>query len=262
MTQHIRPWRRRALLTGATLAVAGWVWAVPKLMSRLPSGLSFRDMKGLPPFRELEGAGAVSSANAAFAGIDKVPAADPDQKRRIADVRADPCTALFGRLTDGRLPVAFFSDFNCPNCRILDAILTEYDAANPGSIRIIRHELPILGPASVTASKAVLAAARQGAYAQMHDRLMRARLVTDLAFVAAMASAAGIDGQRLLADMQSPEIEAALKQSNAIASVFGFYGTPGTVIGRTVFMGAIPAGDVAQVIRDELVALPLKCVVP
>ncbi len=88
---------------------------------------------------------------------------------------------------------------------------------------------------------------------------MRTRVVTDLKFVVAIADAAGLDGERLLADMQTPEIASALDMSKAIASVFGFYGTPSTIIGRSVFMGAIPAADVAQIIEMEQAALPVAC---
>ena len=247
------------MMAGGVLAVAGWVWAVPRLLSRVSSTLGFHDVKGLPPFRELDAAGTVSTQNVAFAGLEKAPTPDPEQERRIADVRADPCTALFGDMTDKRLPVAFFTDFNCPNCRVLDAILTGYDAANPGVIRIIRHELPLLGDASITAARAVLAADRQGAYAILERRLMRAPAVTDPAYVAALAESVGIDPKRLLVDMQGPQIELALKQNKAIASVFGFSGVPGTVIGHTVFIGTISAGDVAQIIKTEVAALPLTC---
>ena len=56
--------------------------------------------------------------------------------------------------------------------------------------------------------------------------------------------------------MQRPEIETALDQARAIAGVFGFYGTPGMVIGRTVTLGVIPAADVRTIIAAEQ-ALPL-----
>ena len=88
---------------------------------------------------------------------------------------------------------------------------------------------------------------------------MRAPAVTDPAYVAALAESVGIDPKRLLADMQGPEIDLALKQNKAIASVFGFYGVPGTVIGHTVFIGTISAGDVALIIKTEVAALPLTC---
>lgn len=259
MTEALRPWRRRAIFAVSLLAVAGWVVGAPRLANLWSSRLAFRDMPGLTPFRELETAGALSTGAGQLVGLEGATPPDAAQDARIAAVRADPCKALFGQQTDSRLPIAFFSDFNCPNCRVLDAILLDYDAANPGTIRIIRHELPLLGAASTIASQAVLAADRQGGYQPMHDRLMRTRLVTDLNFVVAIAESVGLDGRRLVADMQTPEIASALGKSKAVASVFGFYGTPSTVIGRSVFIGAIPAADVAQIIEAELEALPMAC---
>jgi 2-hydroxychromene-2-carboxylate isomerase len=88
---------------------------------------------------------------------------------------------------------------------------------------------------------------------------MRARMVTDLSAVVRIAETAGLDGQRLVADMQSDRIATALDTAKAVASVFGFYGTPATVIGRTVFLGNLPAADVAQIIDAELAALPMAC---
>ena len=241
-----RLWRRRVVMASGPVAVTVWVVGAPRLASLWPSRLTYNDLPGLSPFRDLETTGALSSGAGLLVGLDAAAAPDPAQEARIAAVRADPCAALFGQQSDKRLPIAFFSDFNCPNCRVLDAILLDFDAANPGTIRIIRHELPLLGAASTIASQAVLAADRQGGYQAMHDRLMRTRMVTDLSFVIAMAESIGLDGQRLVADMQSPEIATALDSAKAIASVFGFYGTPSTVIGRTVFLGAIPAADVSH----------------
>ena len=247
------------MLAGGAMAVVAWVAGIPRLGSLWRSGLGFRDIPGLVPFRMLETTGSVSTASGLLTGLDDPKAADPQQEALIADVRADPCHALFGPTPDPRLPVAFFSDFNCPNCRVLDAILIAYDANHPGTIRIVRHELPLLGEASNIASTAVLAAGLQGGYSVLQARLMRARMLTDLNYVKSVAQSVGLDGSRLVADMQSPQIALALNRSRAIAKLFGFYGTPATVIGRSVFLGAIPAADVAQIIEAELAAPERAC---
>jgi protein-disulfide isomerase len=259
MTERKTPWRRRAALALGMAAVAGWVVGAPHLSSLWRHRLTFRDIPGLAPFRELETSGGLTSGAGMLAGLDAPRSPDPAHEARIAAVRADPCTALFGGLSDPRLPIAFFSDFNCPNCLLLNATLEEVLAARPDDLRLIRHQLPLLGRASTIASQAVLAADLQGGYGAMHDRLMRARMVTDLDQVVRIAEAAGLDGQQLVADMQTDRIATALDRSKAIASVFGFYGTPSTVIGRTVFMGNLPRADVEQIIEEELAALPLAC---
>ena len=252
-------WRRRALLVGGTLAIAGWVYGVPRLATRWPSRLTYRKLDGLAPFQALDRAGALSTANALMLGLDDKTAQDASHATRVETVRAAPCNALFGQTKDQRIPVAVFSDFNCPNCRVLETVLEDYQKANPGVLRIIRFELPLLGAASTTASKAVLAADRQGAYAAMHERLLRNRMVSDLNLVQSIAESIGLDGPQLVADMQLPEIETALEQAQAIAEVFGFYGTPGMVIGRTVVLGAIPVADVTQIIADEQALPRLPC---
>jgi protein-disulfide isomerase len=228
-------------------------------MTSWPSRLTFRDLPGLAPFRVLQSTGGLSAGSSPLAGLEATAPPDPQQDARVAAVRADPCSALFGPLTDTRLPIAFFSDFNCPNCKALGEILQDIVTSYPDQLRIIRHELPLLGAASTLASQAVLAADLQGGYEAMHSRLMRTRMVTDMNLVVSIAKAAGLDGPRLLADMQTAEIATALDRSKAIASVFGLWGVPATVIGRTVFLGVIPAADVRQIVDAELAALPLAC---
>lgn len=241
------------------VALAMWVAGIPRIMTLWPAKMNYREIAGLAPFRELETMGTLSTGNVLTLGMDGAKTPDPAREAIVAAVRADPCTALFGTQTDQRLPVAFFSDFNCPNCRILEAILNGYDAENPGVLRIVHHELPLLGAASTIASQAVLAADLQGGYAVMHDRLVRARLVTDLNYVIKMAESVGLDGTRLVSDMQTPQIAAALDKAKAIAAVFGFYGTPATVIGHTVFLGAIPEADLRQIIAFELASRDQVC---
>lgn len=239
--------------------VVAWVAGAPHLSRLWRPRLTFRDLPGLAPFRALETSGGLSGTAGLLAGLDAPAPPDPQQEARVADVRADPCTALFEDMADPRLPIAFFSDFNCPNCQALNVTLEEFLAARPDDLRLIRHQLPLLGAASTVASQAVLAADLQGGYSAMHDLLMRSRRVTDLDQVVRIAESAGLDGRQLVSDMQTDRIATALDRAKAVASVFGFYGTPATVIGRTVFLGNLPKADVAQIMDEELAALPIAC---
>jgi protein-disulfide isomerase len=252
-------WKRRAAIAFGMAVVTGWVIGAPHLSSLWRPRLTFRDLPGLAPFRELETSGGISSGAGLLAGLDAPTPPDPAQQERIAAVLAAPCAALFGDMADPRLPIAFFSDFNCPNCLLLNATLEEFLAARPDDLRIVRHQLPLLGAASTVASQAALAADLQGGYGAMHDGLTRARMVTDLNAVVRIAESAGLDGQQLVADMQTDRIASALDRAKAVAAVFGFYGTPATVIGRIMFLGNLPKADVVHIIDEELAALPMAC---
>ena len=137
MTEPANPWRRRALLASGALAIAAWGVGAPRMADLWPAQLIYRDMPGLTPFRELEMAWGQSSAAVVLSCVVVRTPGNSTQDVRIASVRADPCTSLFGPDIEPRLPIVFFSDFNCPNCCVLDAILADHDATNPGTIRII-----------------------------------------------------------------------------------------------------------------------------
>ena len=243
---------RRDLLLGggALVALAGagaTLWR--------DGGLTYRDLPNLPPFRELVSGGAISTASLAVIGLQGEPS--QDLAARAAEVRTEPCVALFGEAADGgELSIAYFSDFNCPYCRVLEGDLDDVLAADPG-LRLVRHELPLLGGASMMAAKAVLAADLQGGYDAMKARLLRAGLITDAPYLRAVAGPLGLDADRLLADMEGATVAQRLLTSLALGRTFGIVGTPALVVGRTLIFGAVSARTLRQVIRDERALLRL-----
>ncbi|QFU07208.1 DSBA-like thioredoxin domain protein [Rhodobacteraceae bacterium THAF1] len=244
-------WKRRALLAGGALAVFGWVKGAPHLASLGRPDFVFEDIPDLPPFRRLRGTGSATSGAAIFAGLDVGKPENEAGTELKQMVRGDPCTAFFGRNQGDAVPIAMFSDFACPICRIMDDRLAELEESDAGTFYIVRHQLPILGAASETASRAVLAADLQGAYRDMHARLIRSPAVTDERYIAAIADDLGLDQDRLLADMRSDAIDRRLRMTAAIADVFGFFGTPAFAIGRTVFMGSVPTNTLRQLVTLE-----------
>ena len=77
----------------------------------------------------------------------------------------------------GDVTIVEFFDTRCPYCRKLEPTMAALLKADHG-VRLVYKDLPILGPASVVGSKALLAAQRQddrvpGAYEKLRDALMR-----------------------------------------------------------------------------------------
>ena len=253
---------RRGLLAGGAAAalVGGAAWR-----ARRETAPAFEPHPTVPGFRRLVAAGDLSSGGAGrYDGLIGIAAApDPVLGPAREAVARDPCAALFGMATPGatggagEVPVASFSDYNCPYCRVATERLAALAATPESPVRVAWHELPLLGEGSAAAARAALAAARQGAYPQIHARLMRSRFQVTPAYVEALAAEMGLDADRLLADMASPEIEAELARSAALADLFGLAGTPAMVVGRTVVVGAIGERTLARLVARERVDGPV-----
>lgn len=243
--------RRDLLVLGGIVALIYGLRAAP--WDRLPwRGPRYVDLPDLPPFRRLEEQGQTSGASAVLAGLEP-PSDDVDQRRARAEaLRADLCTALFGPATPAEIvPIAYFSEFRCPYCRALERDLDTLMAEDAGSFRLIQHELPIFGPPSELAARASVAAARQGKQQALRRRFMRTPLVAEPASVLRVAADIGLDVDQLARDMASPEVQADLDRTRALADIFGFIGTPGLVIGGTVLNGAIPYALLRRIAEDE-----------
>ena len=251
--------RRNLLIAGGVIGTVYGLRAVPwdRLSGR---GLTYVDIDGLPPFRTLDTGGQVSTGSVAFIGLESTEGNPEARRARAEAIKDDLCGALFGANSPPeQIPIAYFSEFRCTYCRALERDLDEIFAANADSLRLVQHELPIFGPPSELAARASVAAARQGLQQLLRQRFMRTPIVADEALVLTVAAHVGLDTARLARDMSSPEVQAELDRTRALADVFGFIGTPGLVIGRTVLTGAVPASMLRRVIADEQSLAPVAC---
>jgi len=241
----LSPTRRRLFTALGVVLVGGWVWGAPRLPGLFGEDLSFEPIKSAPGFQRLETQIAGGSASL-FAGLDQP---DPNVSKAFTKIEAAPCDALFAGDV-GTVPIALFSDFNCPNCPAMDQNVLNVIARTPGT-SLHRHELPLLGRTSVVASRAVLAADKQGKYTEMHDALFRTPAVTDLTFVRRLAEGAGVDPDQLEHDMAQPDVTTALAVSKALSQYLGLIGTPAAVIGKTVVLGVQSEKTIAAIIAHE-----------
>lgn len=152
----------------------------------------------------------------------------------------------------GDVTIVEFFDYRCGYCKqvhpSLQTLLKE-----DGKIRLVLKELPVLGPESVTASRAAVAALEQekGAkYFAFHNAMMGFRGQLTETEVFRMAGEAGLDTKKLKADMASPKVEQVLRANLALANKLGVQGTPGFVIGDTLVPGAIPLDSMRQLVKE------------
>jgi hypothetical protein len=243
--------RRDALVIGAAVAVA---LAVPPVLRRMPSEFDFEPLPGFDGFRRL-GSGPTSGSVSPFAGLGgKLPEVVD------APMLQPPCLALFGPedSTEGRLPIAVFSDFNCPYCKELEERLLRLEA-DGAAIRLVWHEMPLLGESSRRAARAVLAARFLGVERVGRAYLWQQRLPPGETGLLRMATALEIDAASLMREVKSTRVDTALARSLDLGGRLGIPGTPGTVVGRTLVIGAIKDADLRKLIRIETGTLGTLC---
>lgn len=162
------------------------------------------------------------------------------------ELERDPRDPVLGN-PDGDVTLVEFFDYQCGFCkRMLDPML---DVARlDGGVRLVMKEFPILGPVSVTAARAALAARAQGGYEAMHIGMMRVpgRLTEEAVFQ--IAREAGLDVARLVRDMEAPEIGAHIARARELAGALSINGTPAFVIAGEVVPGAVGGERLAALV--------------
>ncbi len=250
--------RRRDLLI--LLALIGAAVALPPVLRRRGRrSFDFEPIPGLPGFRRLP-IGAISGGAGGDFILTGLQPADPRQAELRRQVAADPCRAVFGRAgrPDDRLPVAVFTDYNCTYCpQLSKEVLALLRTDAP--IAVSWHDLPILGPRSVAAARAAIAAEAQGQYLPVHENLMQNLLRPGPVALRQLAEAHGMDAERFRRDVDSASTDSRLRQAAAIAAVFGIIGTPSVLIGRTLVVGEISRDDLLRLIDLERAVPSLTC---
>ncbi len=152
------------------------------------------------------------------------------------DIYRDPTADIAGN-PNGDITVVEFFDYNCGYCkRGLSDIIKLVDTDK--NVRVVFKELPILSKGSEEASRAAIAAGRQGKYWEMHRAMLEGKGVMNEASALAIAGKLGLDIDKLKKDMASPEVEAEIKKSEALAKKMGVNGTPHFLVGDRAIPGA------------------------
>ncbi len=162
----------------------------------------------------------------------------------------DPAAPTTGN-PHGDVVIVEFFDYFCSYCkRVMDDVMTAV-AEDPG-LRLVYKEFPILGDASVIATRAALAVHRiaPDKYMDVHMAMMSSRARLNEMRILSIAEEFGIDTDALRTEMKSPEIDAAIARNRALAEALGINGTPGFVIGDQIVPGAISLDTIRQLIAE------------
>ena len=128
-----------------------------------------------------------------------------DLKDEIMNNPTDPV----GGNPMGDVTVVEFFDYRCGYCKqfytALNEVIDEDD-----NVRVVFKELPVLGPSSVLAARAAIAASRQNLYNDFHKRMMESKGSFDESQLFDIAEDVGLDVVRLKKDMELRGVQGIL----------------------------------------------------
>jgi len=152
----------------------------------------------------------------------------------------DPRDATLGP-DDAKVTIVEFFDYNCGFCKRATPWVEEAVEKYGDDIRVVFKELPILDDRTKTsrlASRAALAADKQGKYKEMHFALMnQQRLSGDI--IRKTAEKIGLDMRRYEADLADASIDQHINDTLQLANrIPPLTGTPFFVVGDEYVSGA------------------------
>lgn len=181
---------------------------------------------------------------------------DAEERERVSSLIAtkqaellnDPNSPVSGNL-EGDVTVVEFFDYRCGYCKRVAGTVTQLQHDDP-NVRVVYKDYPILGEASVVAARAALASNVQGKHLAFHEALLASEEELTQENLLAMATAVGLDAEKLQRDMESPSIHTTIERNRALARELGINGTPGFIIGTELVPGALDLKDLKNLIRQ------------
>lgn len=200
-------------------------------------------------------AGGPAASGAATGAV----APPPEALRR--DIVHDPMTGVTAegepRLGFANAPVTIieYGDYQCPNCRqfalnVLPAIKDQW--IRSGFVRIVYRDFIVFGAESLQAAEAAHCAGEQGHYWRFHDGLFEMRRAgdkLDVAHLAGLAKAIGMDPTAFSSCMDAHRYRAVIEATTQSAKDQGFEGTPTYLINGRKVAGAIPPEEWAELFK-------------
>ena len=168
--------------------------------------------------------------------------------QRKDDLLNDPDSPVAGN-PNGDVTLVEFFDYRCPYCKQVAPAIFQL-IKDDKKLRLVLKEFPILGPESVAAARAALAARMQGKYLEMHNALMRMRGNFSLEAILKAAEEAGLDGAKLRLDMESDGVKRQIEKTYELGRALSINGTPAFVIGDRIIPGAVDIETLKTLIRQ------------
>jgi len=166
----------------------------------------------------------------------------------------DPAIAFVTGPADAKSSLVEFYDYDCSYCRASLPAVRKFYEAHKKDTRFSFIEFPIKqlhGESAILAAKASLAARRQpDHYIDFHFALLAQEDSVTEDEIFAQAARAGMDVNKLKADMKDPAIDKTLKSSIELAHKVGVDGTPTFILNGKFRPGALDEETLASEMKS------------
>ncbi|HXQ24537.1 MAG TPA: thioredoxin domain-containing protein [Candidatus Acidoferrales bacterium] len=165
--------------------------------------------------------------------VDQLAAAKPAAPARpqmdpnkVYDIPAG--TSPFKGPADAPVVVTEFSDFQCPFCARATSLLDQVVSTYPKEVKFVYKQFPLISihQNALNASKAALAAQKQGKFWEMYNLLFTNQHALQPENLKQYAQQIGLDADKFDKDMQSPEVQQQIDADLKLGAEVGVGGTP------------------------------------
>jgi protein-disulfide isomerase len=180
------------------------------------------------------------------------PQVDPN---KVYDIPAG--NSPFKGPADAPVVITEFSDFQCPFCSRAAGLLDQVVKAYPKEVKFVYKQFPLISmhQNALNASKAALAAQKQGKFWEMYDLLFANQQALQPENLKQYAQQIGLKVEQFDKDMQSPEIQQQVNDDLRLGSQSEVGGTP-TIFVNGKRLAARSFDAFKQMIDDALKQKP------
>ena len=171
--------------------------------------------------------------------------------------KIEPGTAPQVGGKEPKITLIEFSDFQCPYCSRAKGTLDELQKIYKNDLQITFRHYPLPFHNNATpAAIAAVAAAEQGKFWQMHDKLFANQQALASADLDKYATEIGLDMAKFKAAMDNPKTKAQVESDTKMGSNFGVGGTPAFFLNGRSFSGAYPLDSFKRKSRRSMPRSP------
>ena len=147
--------------------------------------------------------------------------------------------------------VVEYGDFECPYCGLAEPAVRELLQTFGGDVRYVWRHLPLndVHPHAQLASEAAEAAARQGAFWEMHDLLLQHQDALTVRDLVGYASSLGLDTERFAADLRKHVGTAHVSEDVDSADLSNVSGTPTFFVNGMRHYGAYDIETLSKAVK-------------